>query len=103
MRPLESILQELRTFRPANEDWRPFDALLSELWAAGVHEEHLPQLFDVFERFPEDDGAGVLWGIVHGVEALPFDHEDALTSSLARRESHMGEVMLRRLEKSRSP
>jgi len=102
MRPLEPILQELRTVRPADEDWRPLDALLSELWEAGVREEHLPLLFDVFERFPEDDGAGVLWGIVHGVEALSFDYEDALRSSLARRQSQMGEIMLRRIEKSRS-
>ncbi|CAN7570139.1 hypothetical protein [Rhizobacter sp. LjRoot28] len=102
MRPLDPILQELRSFSPVDEDWRPLDALLSKLWEAGVREEQLPLLFDLFERFPEDDGAGVLWGIVHGIEALPFDYEAALRSSLARGRSMMGEIMLRRLENSRS-
>jgi len=101
MRQPEPILQDLRAFSPVEEDWRPLDELLSELWAVGVREADLAVLFGLFERFPDDDGAGVLWGIIHGLEALPFDYEPALRTSLARRRSDMGEIMLRRLEKSR--
>jgi hypothetical protein len=102
MRLPELIFQDLRTFSPGDGDWRPLDELLSELWAVGVREADLPVLFELFERFPDDDGAGALWGIVHGVEALPFDYEHALRSSLARRRSEIGEIMLSQLEKSRA-
>lgn len=76
--------------------------MLEELWSTGVREEHLPVLFGVFERYPGEDGAGALWSIVHGVEALPIDYESALRSSMRKHASFMGSVMLQRLEKSRA-
>jgi hypothetical protein len=63
----------------------------------------LPVLFGVFERFPDTDGAGVLWSIVHGVESLGCDYEQPLRESLGRSGSEMAEIMLDRLERSRAP
>ena len=60
-----------------------------------------PTLFGVFERFPDEDGAGVLWSIVHGVEGLDLDYEQPLRDSLARQRSDMGKIMLGRLERSK--
>jgi hypothetical protein len=97
-----TILRDIDAFAPANGEWRALDNLLSELWAAGVREGHLRVLFRVFERFPEEDGSGVLWSIVHGIEALDIDYEAALRESLSRQPSHMGGIMLQRLEKSRA-
>lgn len=97
-RPIDDILHDIELFSPADGVWLPLDALLAELWDAGVPARALPSLFRVFERFPEDDGAGVLWSIVHGVEGLDLDYEQPLRDSLARQPSDMGKIMLARLE-----
>lgn len=101
-RSIDDILRDIEAFRPVDGMWLPLDRLLVELWDAGVPARALPTLFGVFERFPNDDGAGVLWSIVHGVERLDLDYEQPLRASLARRPSHMGKVMLGRLERSKS-
>ncbi|HVK52487.1 MAG TPA: hypothetical protein VM469_12220 [Pseudoxanthomonas sp.] len=92
------ILRDIRQFSPSQGDWRPLDTLLDELWTVGPPElEAISILFNVFERFPDDDGAGVLWSIVHGVESLAHDYEPLLVASNRRAPSHMAAVMLARL------
>lgn len=98
----DDILRDIDAFRPHDGVWLPLDGLLAELWDAGVTAATLPTLFGVFERFPEDDGAGVLWSIVHGVESLDLDYEQPLRESLVRQPSEMGQIMLARLEKSQA-
>lgn len=102
MRTSKAIISDIEAFSPTGDDWRGLDYLLDELWGAGVVKEHLIALFGVFERFPAEDGAGVLWGIVHGIEASPFDYGDLLQKSIDRQSSYMGNLMLQRLEKSRA-
>jgi hypothetical protein len=102
-RQVDEILRDIQAFSPVDGTWLPMDGLLAELWDAGVPVRALPVLFGVFERFPETDGAGVLWGIVHGVEGLDYDYEQPLRESLARRWSELGEIMLGRLERSKAP
>ena len=101
MRQPAEILHDIAHFRPVDGVWLPLDRLLDELWCAGLPgSECLPVLFGVFERFPRDDGAGVLWSIVHGVESLPYDYEQLLRESNDRSPSEMAEVMLDRLANS---
>lgn len=100
-RDVDDILGDIASFRPEGADWLPLDSMIAELWQVGVPPRALPTLLGVFERFPDDDGAGVLWSIVHGVESLDLDYEQPLRDSLARQPSHMGQVMLDRLEKSK--
>jgi hypothetical protein len=102
-RQVGEILRDIEAFRPVDGMWLPLEGLLAELWEAGVPRRALPVLFGVFERFPRDDGAGVLWSIVHGVESLDYDYEQPLRESLARSRSELGEVMLDRLERSKAP
>lgn len=97
MRKSSEILEDISMFKPGNDEWLRLEYLLEELWSSGVREEYLPVLFRVFERYPNDDGAGVLWSIVHGVEGLPFNYESMLKASIERKSSLMGEIMLRRL------
>jgi hypothetical protein len=96
------ILNHIAGFVPTAGNWRPLDDLLGELWAAGVTAECLPVLLGVFERYPDEDGAGVLWGIVHGLEVLDLAYEGPLRASMSRRASHMGQIMLDRLERARA-
>lgn len=56
--------------------------------------------FAVFERFPNDDDAGVLWSIVHGLDATNLDYGPALKTSLVRRPSLMANIMADRLERA---
>jgi hypothetical protein len=97
-----NILSRIAEFKPTDGNWRELDDLLGGLWSAGVTTECLPILFHVFERYPDEDGAGVLWGIVHGVEASELRYEEPLRVSMARRPSHMGRIMLDRLERTRA-
>ena len=70
-----------------------------DLWSTGKQEHFTAELFTVFERFPDDDGAGVLWSIVHGVERFKaYDRE--LVASLRRQPSMMGLTMLMRIKNS---
>jgi hypothetical protein len=96
------ILNDIAEFQPSDGNWLALEELLSELWQVGVSPDALPVLFQVFERFPQEDGAGVLWSIVHGVEALDISYETQLRLSIARQPSFMGKVMLGRLEKNAS-
>jgi hypothetical protein len=97
-----AILSDIENFAPTEGNWLRLDDLLDELWGSGVREGHLAVLFRVFERFPNDDGAGVLWSIVRGVEALGFDYEAPLRESIARQPSLMANILLQRLEKGRA-
>jgi hypothetical protein len=102
-RPTFAVLRDIEEFSPANGNWRRLDELLDELWSEGVEgvsEGQLPVLLRVFERYPQEDGGGVLWSIVHGIEALPFNYEPFLRQSLARQPTHMGNIMLQRLRKA---
>jgi hypothetical protein len=102
MRIEKDILEDIAGFAPDEGDWRALDDLLLELWAAPPTRAALPVLFGVFERFPGDDGAGVFWSIVHGVEHAFPEYEPELRDSLARSASEMGAIMLRRSVKAES-
>ena len=101
-RQQSQILQDIDQFESARDgSWLGLESLLSELWGTEISEGCLPTLFRVFEKFPEEDGAGVFWSIVHGIESTDLDYQAALQASLARQSSEFGELMMSRLEKSR--
>ena len=96
VRTAAKIVADILAFQPIRGDWRALDALLAELWATGEAGRHIPNLLAVLERFPEDDGAGVLWSVVHGVESLP-GYEPELVRSVRRQPSELGVTMVGRL------
>jgi hypothetical protein len=95
-RPTEDIAADIDAFQPTSGNWRGLDALLEELWKDGSPQAAIPEMLRVFERFSDDDGAGVFWSIVHGLEALP-GYEAQLLSSVGRVPSDMGVTMVGRL------
>jgi len=100
-RSIGAILQDIRSFEPVDGNWLGLDDLLGELWSQRVPADVIPTLFGVFERYPDEDGAGVFWSIVHGVESMDTQYEDQLRESLARQQSEMATVMLRRLQRAK--
>jgi hypothetical protein len=95
-RPTKDIAAEIDAFQPTSGNWLGLEALLGELWKHGTPQGAIPQMLRVFERFPNDDGAGVFWSIVHGLEALP-GYEVHLLTSVGRVPSDMGVIMLGRI------
>lgn len=92
-----SIASDIAKFTPTEDgNWRRLDDLLDELWQAGGPEQAIPEILSVFERYPEEDGCGVMWSLVHGLEKLP-DYEPALLASLTRQPSELGIVMVGRM------
>jgi hypothetical protein len=53
-------------------------------------------IFNLFERFPEDDGAGVFWSALHGMESVG-DYEELLLIHFQRFPSLMTKAMLKRI------
>jgi hypothetical protein len=100
MRTSQNIINDINQFEPQNGNWLPLDSLLNELWETGDQENFTSELLKVFERFPEEDGAGVFWSIVHGLERFSA-YETELIDSLNRQPSEMGLLMLRRIKKLR--
>lgn len=98
-RTVQQVLDAIESFSPKDGDWLALDELLDELWQLGVTQDAVPVLLGVFERFPDEDGAGVLWSIVHGLEGME-GYESDLRASLTRTPSMMATIMLNRLEKS---
>ena len=92
----KEIMSDIDAFIPAEGDWIKLDALVSELFESGFATAGMRSLFGVFERFPNDDGAGVFWSIVHGLESLPA-YESHLLDSVNKVPSEFGMIMLKRL------
>lgn len=53
-------------------------------------------LFGVFERFPEHDGFGVFWGILHALETCQ-GYESELVASVQRQPCEFNVLMINRL------
>ena len=60
----------------------------------GVRE--IRALLSVFERFPEQDGFGVFWGILHALEGLK-GYEPELVASVHRKPCEFNVLMVNRL------
>lgn len=106
MRPTAAILQDIEQFQPtADGNWLALDAFVQELWAEELWAEGegpaeaLVPLFQLLERFPEDDSAGVLWGVLHGIESYP-QYEAQLVQSLQRHPTDLTVTMVHRMANS---
>ncbi len=95
-RAAETILADIDTFEPADGEWIALDRLLEELWSGDVPPASARVLLRVFERYPEEDGEGVFWGIVHGLEAFP-GYETALLEAVQRAPTEFSLLMVNRL------
>jgi hypothetical protein len=75
---------------------RKLDEAIDDLADKPVAAEEFKELLGVFERFPEDDGHGVFWSIVHCLEA--FDgYEPFLVESVNRNPVEFNVLMVNRL------
>ena len=100
MRPVDKIISEIESYQSDDGNWLRLDELVNELWQSGNPERGIDTLFGVFEKNPTDDGTGVFWTILHGLESL--EYEQKLYDSLMNKPSHMTITMLKRIENTNS-
>ena len=100
MRHLKEIIAEIESYESDDGNWLRLDKLAIELWESGKPELGIDALFGIFEKYPTDDGAGVFWTILHGLETL--DYEKQLYDSLMDKPSYMSITMLKRIENTNS-
>jgi hypothetical protein len=69
---------------------------IDDLFTSDQPELGIGGLLRIFERFPDQDGHGIFWSILHGSESLPA-YEGALIESVRRQPSEFGLLMVNRL------
>ena len=89
----------IREFAPINGDWLPLEGLIEQAFTSDDPKKYYNAIFNLFERYPEEDGSGVFWSALHGMEAVG-GYEELLLMYFCRRPSHMTRTMLRRIYNS---
>ena len=97
---VEEIIAEINSYESDDGNWLRLDELAIELWESGKPEFGINSLLGLFEKYPTEDGAGVFWTILHGIETLNYEKE--LYESLIRKPTHITIIMLKRIENSNS-
>ena len=100
MRQVKEIISDIESYKNDDENWLLLDELVTELWESGKPEMGIQALFSLFEKNPTDDGDGVFWTILHGLETL--EYENQLYDSLIDKPSYMTIIMLKRIENTAS-
>jgi len=91
------IVEDLNKFGPPCDDWEKLQKILDDLWRDGNPSQAIPELLAVFARYPADeDGCGVFWSILHGLETLT-GYETHLLRSVQISPSEFGVMMLGRI------
>jgi hypothetical protein len=94
--PITQIIADIDAFQPMDGNWLGLDALLSDLFQSDSPESGMDAMFRIFERYPEEDGCGVFWSIVHGLESLPA-YESKLVEAVRRVPTEFSLIMVYRL------
>jgi hypothetical protein len=93
------VISEIECFEPNSGNWLGLDDLVQELFLSGHPELGIDALVGVLEKYPQEDGAGVFWGILHGLESLP-GYQDKIVASVTRKRSAMTLTMVNRMPSS---
>lgn len=92
-----SLLEILEQFSdPQNEaELKALDAAVQAIDPGACGPREIRALFGVFERFPEHDGFGVFWGILHALEACQ-GYESEIVNSVQRQPCEFNVLMINR-------
>ena len=96
---MNSLDQSIREFTPQEGNWLPLEDLLHQAFNAANPKEYYDAIFSLFERNPEEDGSGVFWTGLHGMEHIG-GYEELLLQYYRRKPNEMTRAMLMRLKNS---
>jgi hypothetical protein len=95
---IDSIIATINSIESVDDEaeLRQLDQALQELFQSAYPECGMDALFGVFERFPQSDGYGVFWTVLHGLESLP-NYEPHLIESVRSQPMEFTITMVNRL------
>src|SRR6266699_3425150 len=95
---IQELRERLRSVQSAESeaDLKVLDETVTAIFQEGFANQCFAELFQIFERFPERDGFGVFWSILHGLEAVS-GYEPLLLESVERAPSEFTVRMINRM------
>ena len=92
----QNLDEAIREFVPTDGNWLELERNFELAFASPNPRLYYHAIFNLFERFPDEDGEGVLWSAVHGMEAIG-DYEELLLQYFRRHPTLMTRTMLSRM------
>ena len=94
----QDLIETIDGIRSAEEpdDLTVLDLAVTKLFQCGNAAAAIPCLFRLLERFPDKDGFGIFWSVLHGLESLP-GYETELLESVQRKPSQFSVRMINRI------
>lgn len=86
----------IREFTPVDGNWLPLETEFELAFSSFDPTLYYHAIFNLFERYPEDDGSGVFWSALHGMEFVG-GYENLLLEFHCRSPNLMTRTMLRRM------
>jgi hypothetical protein len=83
----------IREYQPVDGSFVELEGLFEQAFQTPDPTEYYDAIFNLFERFPEDDGAGVFWSALHGMEAIG-NYESKLRQYWRRWPNLMNRIMM---------
>jgi hypothetical protein len=96
---VHTVADKIRAFYSAEGDWRPLDVLFTELFSRTCSQDEIDAVFSLFERYPDEDGAGVFWSAIHGLEVVG-SYDERLRTSLRTAPSESAIILAIRIVNS---
>lgn len=93
---MDDLDTAIREFTPQQGMWLPLERHFEHAFSSPDPKQYYHAIFNLFERYAEEDGAGVFWSALHGMETVG-GYEDLLLQYFRRHPSLMTEAMLRRI------
>ncbi len=93
------LTQRILNFDPVDGEWGELETLFEEAFTCSNPEFYYPAIFGLFEKHPNEDGAGVFWSALHGMENAG-KYEAELLRSFRRFPNEMSRIMLIRMRNS---
>lgn len=90
---MKNIAKEIDNFSPVDGNWLELDKLVCEI--KDINSDIITSCLAVFERFPEQDGAGVFFSIIHALE-YHGGFENELANSVINKPNQWNLLMLNR-------
>ncbi|MGC4075894.1 MAG: hypothetical protein QM702_02435 [Rubrivivax sp.] len=91
-----TLAVRIAEFEPSNGNWLELERLFERAFSDRDPTVYYSAIFNLFERFPDQDGSGVFWSALHGMEATG-SYENELVRFFRRYPSEMTRTMLIRM------
>lgn len=91
-----TLAVQIAEFEPSNGNWLELERLFERVFSERDPTVYYSAIFNLFERFPDQDGSGVFWSALHGMEASG-SYEKELVKFFRRYPSEMTRTMLIRM------